>query len=86
MPPKAPQTMQEFAAELQALRRAVFNTPRLHRKDLQVRYGISESTLYRLIRRGKLPRPIRLSGLRLWRLEDLEQAEIAGQIPGPVSA
>ena len=88
MPPKAqpPQTMQEFAQELAALRRAVFNTPRLHRKDLAARYGKSERTLYRWIRRGWIPKPaIRFSG-PLWREEDLQAAELSGRIPRPASA
>jgi len=83
MPPKSPSlTLQEFAAELQALRRAVFNQPRLHPKDVQRRYGWSKATLYRKMR--QLPRPIRFSG-PMWRLEDLEQAELSGQLPCPVS-
>jgi predicted DNA-binding transcriptional regulator AlpA len=48
------------------------------------RYGFSEATLHRKLRRGELPRPIRFSG-PLWRLEDLEEAEKAGQLPCPVS-
>jgi predicted DNA-binding transcriptional regulator AlpA len=74
--------MQEFANELQALRRAVFNTPRLHPKDVQRRYGWSKATFYRKLR--ELPRPIRFTG-PMWRLEDLEAAELNGQIPRPVS-
>jgi len=84
MPPKAPQTMQEFANELQALRRAVFNQPRLHAKDIQRRYGISKATFYRMMRREMLPRAIRFTG-PMWRLEDLEEAEKTGQLPCPVS-
>jgi predicted DNA-binding transcriptional regulator AlpA len=58
--------------------------PRLHLKDLQRRYGWCERTIYRMLERGKLPTPIRFTG-PLWRLEDLEAAELAGQIPRPVS-
>lgn len=69
---------------LQRLQELVLKVPRLHRKDLMVRYGLSEATLHRWLRGHKLPRPIRFTG-PLWRLEDLEAAEKAGQLPCPVS-
>lgn len=58
--------------------------PRLHRKDLMLRYGISEATLHRWIRRGLLPAPVRFTG-PLWRLVDLEAAELSGRLPRPAS-
>jgi predicted DNA-binding transcriptional regulator AlpA len=60
------------------------NLPRLHRKDLMQRYGISEPTLHRWIRKGLLPEPVRFSG-PLWTLADLEAREMAGRLPRPVS-
>ena len=83
MPPKVP-TLQNIWHELLALRQEVLNTPRLHLKDLCRRYGWSERTVYRMLRRGKLPRPIRFSG-SIWRLEDLQKAEMSGQLPPPAS-
>lgn len=78
-------TMEQILRELQSLRRIIINQPRLHRKDVMVRYGWSESTLHRRIRDGRLPPPVMFSR-PLWRLGDLEDAEIAGQLPRPVSA
>jgi DNA-binding transcriptional MerR regulator len=49
------------------------------------RYGISEDTLDRWLKRGLLPPPIRIRG-KLWRPEDLEAMEEAGQLPCPVSS
>jgi predicted DNA-binding transcriptional regulator AlpA len=77
-------TFDELVQAVQRLQALVLNTPRLHRKDLMVRYGLSEATLHRWLRQQKIPRPIRFSG-PLWRLEDLEEAEQAGQLPCPVS-
>lgn len=57
----------------------------MHLKDVLLRYGISKSTLYRNLRRKRFPRPVRFSG-PLWRLQDLEEAELAGQLPRPISA
>jgi len=74
-----------LAVEVATLKELVLNAPRLHRKDLLVRYGIAESTLHRWLRRGWLPEPIRIAG-PVWRLADLEAAERAGQLPRPVSA
>ncbi|MGO8839483.1 MAG: helix-turn-helix transcriptional regulator [Limisphaerales bacterium] len=85
MPPKQPMTFQDLVEAVQRLQELVLSRPRLHRKDLMTRYGISEATLHRLLRRHKLPRPVRFSG-PLWRLEDLEAAEKAGQLPCPVSS
>jgi predicted DNA-binding transcriptional regulator AlpA len=85
MPPKAPVTVQELAEALQRLERRLTNTPRLFLKDVLRRYGFSRRTLYRKLKRGEIPRPIRFSG-PLWRLEDLEEAELRGQLPPPMSA
>ena len=74
-----------LASELMRLRQLIANTPRLRAKDLQRRYGISESTLYRGIRSGRIPPPIRIPG-PLWRLADLELAELTGRLPRPMSA
>ena len=80
-----PTTFPELVEAVQRLQALVLNTPRLHRKDLMARYGLSEATLHRWLRRHRIPRPIRFSG-PLWRLEDLEAAEEAGQLPCPVSS
>ena len=75
--------LQGLQAEVAELREAIMNTPRLHVKDVQRRYGISEVTVYRWLRDGVLPPPIRFNG-SLWRPEDLVAAEKAGQLsPAP---
>lgn len=79
------QTLSRLAAQLARLQELITNTPRLHRKELMLRYGCSESTLHRWIRKNLLPRPIRFTG-PLWNLADLEAAEASGQLPRPVSA
>lgn len=92
-PPRRNTTLEEVAAEIAWLRSEVVylreeiaNTPRLHRKDVMARYGISKSTLHRWLKLpGRLPRPVRFGG-PLWRLADLEKAEAAGLLPRPVSA
>jgi len=71
---------------VQRLQRLVLNVPRLHKKDIQNRYGWDRTTLDRKIARGHFPAPIRFGGHPVWRLEDLEAAESAGQLPRPVSA
>lgn len=58
--------------------------PRLHIKDICRIYGFSRSTLYRKMREGRFPRPIRTLGL-IWRPEDLALAESAGQVPPRLS-
>jgi predicted DNA-binding transcriptional regulator AlpA len=72
--------LQERCQRLQEL---VLNTPRLHRKDICRRYGWSDSTFFRKQRVGKIPPPVELG--HIWRLEDIEAAEKAGQLPCPVS-
>lgn len=79
-----PPTLEALAEAVQRLQEAFLNTPRLHRKDIEARYGIAKSTFYRLLSKGKLPRPIRLAG-PVWRLEDIEAAEKAGQLPCPAN-
>ena len=69
-----------LASDVENLRELVSNTPRLHRKDLLARYGISQSTLDRRIRSGRLPAAIRFPG-PLWRLADLEAAEARTTLP-----
>ncbi|MGH8022230.1 MAG: helix-turn-helix transcriptional regulator [Limisphaerales bacterium] len=59
---------------------------RLDRKQLQQRYGWSESTVDRRIADGTIPKPLRFGGRPMWRLGDLAHAEIAGQLPCPVSS
>lgn len=77
---KASSTLRRVVIVVRQLQDAVTNQPRLHVKDIQMRYGWSPRTVYRMIKRGKLPKPIRFTG-SLWRLEDLRQAELAGQLP-----
>ena len=72
--------------DVKALKQAVFGRPRLRREHLQHRYGWSRATLTRRIADGTLPDPIRFPGQPLWRLEDLEAAELSGKLPAPVSA
>jgi len=74
-----------LANDIAELREAITNTPRLHRKDLMMRYACSEATLHRWIRKKRLPDPVRFSG-PLWRLADLIEAEASGRLPRPVSA
>jgi predicted DNA-binding transcriptional regulator AlpA len=78
-------TLRRLAAELARLQELIISTPRLHRKELMLRYGCSESTLHRWIRKNLLPAPVRFTG-PLWRLADLEAAEASGQLPRPDSA
>jgi predicted DNA-binding transcriptional regulator AlpA len=77
-------TLQSLADQVEALRRALLNQPRMHVKDVLRRYGFSKATLYRRIQDRRFPRPRRFTG-PLWRLEDLEQAEAAGQLHRPMS-
>ena len=47
----------------------------LNSKDVMDALGVSESTLYRLIRSGAVPRPIKLSRqCNRWREADIEAA------------
>ena len=76
--------VQTLEARIDRLEQLVNNVARLHRKELMVRYGISEATFHRWVRAGRLPAPIRLGG-PLWRLIDLEAYELCGRVPRPVS-
>lgn len=66
-------------ARLESLIVGLLNTPRLHVKDVCLRYRISEATLYRWVSAGILPRPVRFYG-SLWSLAELERAEAAGRL------
>jgi hypothetical protein len=77
-------TLQSLADQVEVLRRALLNRPRLHVKDVLLRYGISKSTLYRRIRAGRFPRPIHFTG-PLWPLDRLERAEGLGHLSRPAS-
>ncbi|HEX3626680.1 MAG TPA: hypothetical protein VH280_14800 [Verrucomicrobiae bacterium] len=77
-------TLRSLAAQVEILRRALSNTPRLHVKDVLRRYGISRATLYRRLARGDFTRPVRFCG-PIWRLDELERDEAAGRVPGPMS-
>ena len=74
----------KLAFEVAELRRLVLNVPRLHRKDLQRRYGVSAATITRWLRGQRLPRPRRIVG-PLWSLADLEAWELRGHGLRPVS-
>ena len=78
-------SLRDLAEQVSQLRQLITNSPRLHRKDVMLRYGFSEATLHRWMRKGLLPEPIRICG-PLWRLVDLEAAEAAGRLPRPMSA
>ena len=75
--------LKELAAAVAELRELIANRPRLHRKDVMRRYGFSESTLHRRLRKCWFPAPRRFGG-PLWRLADLEAAERSGTLPRPV--
>ena len=71
-----------LSSEVALLRELLANRPWLHRKDLLARYGISQTTLDRRIRSGRIPSAIRFAG-PLWRLADLEAAEARTTLPCP---
>lgn len=81
---KKPKTLTEAIDMLMWLKDQLLGV-RLDRKQIQQRYGWSESTLERRITDGTMPKAIRLGGRPLWRLGDLADAELAGQLPCPVS-
>jgi predicted DNA-binding transcriptional regulator AlpA len=81
-PTAALKRLEADVARLSDQVKALVNTARLHPKDVMARYGFSKSTLYRLLARGLLPKPVRFTG-PLWPLADLEAAEKAGQLPPP---
>ena len=77
---------QRLQGTVQRLERAVKAFQRLHLKDVLNRYGWGRSTLYRKLSAGQIPRPVRLGGQPTWRLEDLERAELTGNLPPPISS
>ena len=78
-------SLQQLVKEITALKQAVFGQPRLRIEDLQHRYGWSRTTVFRRIRDGSIPPPLHFPGQPVWRLEDVEKAELAGQLPPPAS-
>lgn len=83
--PETKPTLESLAAEVKRLSAIVLDTPRMTVKDVLARYGITKSTFYRWCKAKLIPPPVRIGGPR-WRLADLQAAEIAGQLPRPVSA
>ena len=49
--------------------------PFLRAKDIRTRYGISDPTLYRWAKSGKIPKPEFINGQRVWRQSIIEVAE-----------
>ncbi|MGH7979967.1 MAG: helix-turn-helix transcriptional regulator [Limisphaerales bacterium] len=82
---KRPKTLQEAVEMLMWLKDQLLGV-RLDRKQLQQRYGWSESTVDRRIADGTIPKPLRFGGRPMWRLGDLADAELTGQLPCPVSS
>ena len=81
---KRPKTFQELVDRVMWLHDQLTGI-RLDRKQVQSRYGWSESTLERRIADGTMPKPIRLGGRPLWTLLALSEAEHGGDLPRPVS-
>jgi predicted DNA-binding transcriptional regulator AlpA len=55
-------------------------------RQLRKRWGgISEMTPYRRLKDGACPRPLRMGGLRMWRLSDLVQYEALVAVRSGVS-
>lgn len=75
-------TLQSLSDRLDRLEAKQAQTPRLHCKDVMLRYSIGRATLYRWRARGWLPSPVRL-GVPLWREADLLEAEKTGRLPEP---
>lgn len=82
---KRPKTLQEAIDLIMWLKDQLLGV-RLDYKQLQQRYGWSESTVKRRIADGTIPKPLRFGGRPMWRLGDLADAELAGQLPAPVSS
>ena len=50
-------------------------------KTLAARYEVSRSTIWRWVREGRLPKPLKINGSTRWSSEQLskwEQKEVAG--------
>jgi predicted DNA-binding transcriptional regulator AlpA len=63
----------------QQLRESRYRNPRedrfLRASDLRKRFSISDPTIFRWTRTGKLPSPQYLNGCRVWRESDIRIAE-----------
>ena len=44
-------------------------------KDLRNRYGVSNVTLWRWVKAGKLPAPRYINGKRVWSVEQIEECD-----------
>lgn len=44
-------------------------------KSLATRYEVSRATIWRWVREGKLPNPVKINGSTRWRSEDLSAWE-----------
>ena len=82
---KRPKTFQELVDRVLWLHDQLLGV-RLDRKQLQQRYGWSEATLNRRIADGTIPKPIKFGGRPMWTLLALSEAELAGQLPAPMSS
>ena len=49
-------------------------------KAVAARYQIGRSSVWRLSKQSKLPKPIKLNGSTRWKLTDLEAWEIASEV------
>lgn len=47
----------------------------LSNTEVQQRYSISRTTLWRRVKEGRIPAPKELAGLKRWSLEELEEWE-----------
>jgi hypothetical protein len=81
---KRPKTLREAVDLLMWLKDQLLGV-RLDHKQLQQRYGWSDSTVDRRIADGTIPKPIKFGGRPMWRLGDLAEAEYLGRLPCPVS-
>ena len=51
------------------------STQYLTDRSLAARYEVARSTIWRWLKEGQLPQPVKLAGSTRWRLSDLEQWE-----------
>jgi predicted DNA-binding transcriptional regulator AlpA len=49
------------------------NSARVDVKCVAVLYGMTESTIYRKLKKGLIPQPVRNDGCTRWRVGDLRQ-------------